>query len=88
MKYRTKPFEIEALPWFTDEAHTDWFVEQANKMGWHDLKIRHSPLAVYDYLQDTWVTVNDGDYIIRGMKGEYYPCAAEVFEAKYEAVDE
>ena len=27
-----------------------------------------------------------GDYIIRGTKGEYYPCKPDVFEAKYEVV--
>jgi hypothetical protein len=25
-----------------------------------------------------------GDWIIRGVKGEFYPCKAEIFEATYE----
>ena len=28
------------------------------------------------------------DWIIRGVKGEYYPCKPDIFEATYEAVDE
>jgi hypothetical protein len=28
-----------------------------------------------------------GDYIIRGIAGEFYPCKAEIFEATYEAVE-
>ena len=28
-----------------------------------------------------------GDYIIKGVKGEFYPCKPDVFEATYEAVD-
>lgn len=45
-------------------------------------------LQVWDHLQKTWVSVNFGDYIIKGLKGEYYPCAEDVFIAKYESVDE
>lgn len=30
----------------------------------------------------------DGDWIIRGVKGELYPCKPDIFEATYEAVDE
>ena len=28
-----------------------------------------------------------GDYIIRGVKGEFYPCKPDIFEKTYEAVD-
>lgn len=27
-----------------------------------------------------------GDFIIRGIKGEYYPCKPDIFEATYEVV--
>lgn len=27
-----------------------------------------------------------GDYIIKGVKGEFYPCKPDIFEATYEAV--
>jgi len=29
-----------------------------------------------------------GDWIIRGIKGEFYPCKPDIFEATYEAVDD
>ena len=29
-----------------------------------------------------------GDWIIRGVKGELYPCKPDIFEATYEAVDD
>jgi hypothetical protein len=31
---------------------------------------------------------NIGDWIIRGITGELYPCKPDIFEATYEAVDE
>ena len=35
---------------------------------------------------DHWA--NLGDWIIRGVAGEFYPCKPEIFEATYEAVDQ
>jgi small ligand-binding sensory domain FIST len=32
-----------------------------------------------------WATL--GDYVIRGVQGEFYPCKPDIFEATYEAVD-
>ena len=31
--------------------------------------------------------VSVGDYIIRGLRGEYYPCKPDVFAKKYELVE-
>lgn len=42
---------------------------------------------VYVELQDTWVTINLQDYIIKDSKGKFYPCEVEVFNWKYELVD-
>jgi len=33
-----------------------------------------------------WMLACDGDWIIRGVAGEFYPCKPEIFEATYEAV--
>ena len=32
--------------------------------------------------------VSDGDWIIKGVKGEFYPCKPDIFEATYEPVEE
>jgi hypothetical protein len=39
---------------------------------------------VFDELHETWVGVKQDQWIIKGMEGEFYPCAPEVFEKKYE----
>lgn len=31
--------------------------------------------------------IADGDYIIKGVKGEFYPCKPDIFEQTYEAVE-
>lgn len=41
---------------------------------------------VYDKLHSTCVGVYEGDWIVCGIKGEYYPVNDEVFRAKYREV--
>ena len=31
--------------------------------------------------------ITEGDWIIRGVKGEFYPCKPDIFEATYEEAD-
>ncbi len=33
------------------------------------------------------ITASPGDYIIKGIKGEFYPCKPDIFEATYERVE-
>ena len=37
-------------------------------------------------LEGTMIALR-GDWIIRGVKGEFYPCKEEIFEATYEILD-
>jgi len=32
------------------------------------------------------LTISKGDWVIKGVKGEFYPCKPDVFEATYEPV--
>lgn len=38
---------------------------------------------VYDELHDTWVGVKNGDYIIKGLQGEFYPHDEALFPHAY-----
>lgn len=99
-RFITKPFSIEAVQFTGDNVSEidefispleptevpEYFVVPTCKFT----KIGEDPegftAAVYDDLHDTWVKVKPGQWIIRGQKGEYYPCDPEIFEAKYEEV--
>lgn len=86
-RFVTKRVEIEAIR-FTgsnfDEL-ADWsgaFIQNCGpeKDEW--------PGRVYDKLHDTWINVAAGQWIVRGAKGEYYPCDDETFMWKYEPTQE
>ena len=34
------------------------------------------------------MTANVGDYIIKGISGEFYPCKPNIFDATYQLVEE
>lgn len=83
--YRSKPVVIEAHPFngqFSfDEMLDDWGEEFDKAAIYHnemnDLKI----VTLEGTMQ-----ANLGDWIIKGLRGEFYPCKPDVFAAKYEPV--
>lgn len=90
--FRSKPIEIQAVQWRgNNRADVEAFgakiriTELLEVDEFSKAQVVNIP-QVYDVLQDTWVTINFLDYIIKGTKGEFYPCNVEVFNYKYEMV--
>jgi hypothetical protein len=84
MKYRKRPVVIEAVQYDgTDEGYA---AVCAFAPGIH-----FDPAGNKTFWVPTWeglLRASPGDWIIRGVKGELYPCKPDVFEATYEAVTE
>lgn len=82
-KYRKRPIEIEAEQ-FTEEnkdrAHT--FTRCNTAADWDD---DGNPILKIQTLEGV-MTARIGDWIIKGVKGEFYPCRNDIFEATYEKV--
>jgi hypothetical protein len=75
-KFRKKPVVIEAWQWFSKgHAPTDPSITET------------SVHCFIETLEGT-MTVSPGDWIIKGVKGEFYPCKPDIFEATYEAVND
>lgn len=78
-KYCKKPVEIEAIQWNgTNESEIKTFVGDAAKFAATSLTI--------ETLEGT-MTAQIGDFIIRGVDGEFYPCKPDIFERTYDKVD-
>lgn len=89
-RYRKKPVVIEAVQWNgpNADAFTEWTGGNFRLVAPGDHS--HSPAVtaeVFDVLHSTWVGVKTGQWIIKGVQGEFYPCDGEVFKATYEASD-
>lgn len=92
-KFRKKPVVIEAVQ-FTDE-NKDFIYSRfvtCNKYAFHEkledgTRDYKKPLLVIDTLEGE-MTAKLGDWIIKGVNGEFYPCKPDIFEKTYEAVEE
>ena len=91
MKYRKKSVEIEAFQ--LNErglVGEDWFWDKVsdNTIITHDFGKYHPEPAWCEIKTLEGVMIaKAGDYIIKGVKGEIYPCKADIFEATYERVE-
>lgn len=85
MQYRKKPVVIEAIQ-FTEETKDQcWsFVTLGNKSPGFD-KLGRPALIIPTLEGDHRAEI--GDYIIKGVKGEFYPCKPDIFEMTYEPVE-
>lgn len=86
-QYRKKPVVIEAFL-FGHDRSPEWFVKQFNKGKIKMLRDEqnNSQSAIIPTPEGEMIARPD-DYIIRGIKGEIYPCKADIFEATYELVE-
>lgn len=82
MKFRKKPVVIEAMQFDGDNGHLI--------LSWMHGPGLHSPISGERELKiltlEGEMTAAVGDWIICGVKGEFYPCKPDIFEATYEPV--
>lgn len=76
-KYRKKPVVIEAIRFTTVEAL---------KKAFPDISMykKNKVEKIYVQTLEGKMEISEGDYIIKGIKGEYYPCKPDVFRESYE----
>lgn len=83
-QYRNKPVVIEAIRFIDD---VDRILEIQKFAGQEtirvDYKDKNNPTLKIDTLEGV-MTASVGDYIIKGVQGEFYPCKPDIFEKTYE----
>lgn len=89
MKYKKKPVIIDAFQWTgrpEQEDDPEWILNAINTGdAWFENPGTDNVKLMIRTLEGTHeATV--GDYIIRGIKGEIYPCKPDIFLATYEPV--
>lgn len=83
---------VEAIRWTGDnlEELELWTVGNFQELHPDDRANCEDPAAtaeVFDKLHSTWILVLPGQWIVKGVKGEFYPCDDETFHWKYEDAD-
>jgi hypothetical protein len=86
-RFRKKPVVIDAVRW---NGRTDWseIVDLAGD------QIEHVGLGLDEFAERLAINTlegrmwaNPGDWIIKGVNGELYPCKPDIFEKTYEPAE-
>ena len=85
MKYRKKPIVVEAFRMGIDPI-PKWFTEQNRFSSVRLSYISTDEIKAEIVTPEGTMEAHSGDYIIRGVKGEIYPCKPDIFEMTYEKV--
>lgn len=86
MKYRKKPVVIEAIQ-FQDNAEV--ITQLSDFIGdtiYVNYTNKDNPYLRIETLEGD-MKASVGDYIIKGVNGEFYPCKPDIFEKTYEKVE-
>jgi hypothetical protein len=87
-KFRKKPIVIDAVQWNCEQSQLDlingWWAASGNTQPF---TLNPSKTLSIPTLEGVVLAV-PGDYVIRGVKGELYPCKSDIFELTYEKVEE
>ncbi len=95
-EYRKKPVVIEAVQWAAHadaEADTGYVFDAPTLPDWllaalsSDVTINEDGTLRVSTLEGEYIA-SPGDWIIRGVKGELYPCKPDIFDATYEPAEQ
>jgi hypothetical protein len=91
MKYKKKPVVIEAYKFTGREQWTGWPVDWLSVKHWYvPMNItteRDALMKVVIHTLEGDIAGDPGDWIIKGVKGEFYPCKDQIFRMTYERED-
>lgn len=89
MKYRKKPIVIEAVQFLNNDSSiseclkflfndtpTQYYIDLIKKQEYLFIETLEGPIKA-----------SFGDYIIKGIHGEFYPCKPDIFEKTYENIE-
>jgi hypothetical protein len=88
-RYRKKPVVIEAVQWTGENRQEVWRLFDGTRGGYiaDSQSFGQVPGDLYIRTLEGTMHAEVGDWIIRGVADEVYPCKPDVFEATYEAVE-
>ena len=94
MKYRKKPVVVEVMQWngnnideirkFVGDCLIEEYINVNYECNLKRMILHHIEIETLEgnHIADI------GDYIIKGVNGEFYPCKPDIFEKTYEVVED
>lgn len=90
-KFKKIPVEIDAMLFRTNNENgngnlNDICIWANQGKQPTDLHLWHNGTNIFVQTLEGTMTANVGDYIIRGVNGEFYPCKPDIFAKTYQEV--
>lgn len=83
-KYTKKPVEIEAIQFTKDNVEAVLeFLKTGSERGKQVFGFNQNTLELQINTLEGVMKADIGDYIIKGLKREFYPCKPDIFEMSY-----
>lgn len=81
-RYRKKPVEVEAVQYDGENVNRviGWIIENGGE-------VRYAPGGLFIRTLEGEMRAFDGDFVIRGVAGEFYPCKPDIFASSYDRVE-
>lgn len=87
-QYRKKPVNIEAIQFDgLNPTEIKDFVGENCEVEIYDNKVTPPVARIVIHTLEGDMEVSKGDYVIKGVKGEFYPCKPDIFQQTYESED-
>ena len=87
-KYRKKPIVIEAIHWTGDNIGDVMVFMAPAQPGYVGRQFSNADDLIAIDTPEGRMIAGKGDWIIRGIEGELYPCKPDIFKATYNSVEE
>jgi hypothetical protein len=84
-KYVKKPVVIEAVQWTGDNRRE---IFDFCSLSYFNTDFETKDLHLMIQTLEGTMEASKGDFIIKGIKGEFYPCKPDIFELTYDEVTE
>lgn len=78
-KYRKKPVVVDAVKWIGN-------LEDLDELGYFSCKVQRNHNCLKIETLEGVMTANLGDWIIKGVHDELYPCKPDIFNKTYEKI--
>ena len=83
MRYQSNPVIVEAFQYDGDLMGSDGKAYEKRVMYYKAMRIEEPPCELFVDTPAGTLHVSVGDYVIKGTKGELYPCKPDIFQEIY-----
>ena len=81
-KFRKKPVVIEARQYIGDAGEAIDWISQGHGEAYANAE------GLFIVTLEGVMEVSHGDWVIKGVQGEFYPCKPDIFEQTYEQIEQ